>query len=242
MAKQGNTELTPHNSERELKHKSEYNAFVTWYSIPAQFRGLPSDKLVQLGIDEVHHELMKIKTQVQFAEKYKLNRDTLTDWKKRSHFDNDLKNQVDRAIFQKFYTRIVHAFSMKTIEHGDAQRFTAWMKMFAGHTEMVDVNINEEINVNGADVLEGQSIMDLVFARLKSSNRIKSQEQLDELESEIEDVSFVDLPSQNQYDFDKIQAEHSKKAKEPEPKKVDSDNVKSKLAESLKKLQSKKSK
>lgn len=237
-----NQGLTPTNPERELKKRNEYEAFVLWYSLPTNFRGLDDAQLKEMGVEEEHFDILKIKTQGEFAKKFRVGKDALTDWKKRSHFDKDIKNLVDKELFQKFYAKVMYAFTMQTIKYGDAQRFMTWMKMFAGHTEVVDVNINEEININGNSILEGQSIMDVVMARLKHSGRIENESQMKEIASEIEDVKYEELPSQNQYDFDSIASKQTPNAPERVEDNIDTDQVKNKLAESLKKLQQNKKK
>jgi len=224
----------PTNSEGVLRRQSEYNAFIVWYGTPSNYRGLESSKLTKLGLREEYHELMSIKTHSEFAAKYDVNRDTLTDWKKRTHFNSDLKTFVDRTIFQNFYSRVATSFTLKTIESGDAARMMAWMKMFAGHIEKVetDININDSVNVES--ILDGADIMDIVTAKLVKSGRI-SKDRLKEIASEVEDVNFEELPSQQQYDFTTM----SETTEKVEEIKVDED-IKSKLAKSLAKIKKRK--
>lgn len=83
--------------ERGLKYEKEFNMYVMWKVLPHYFKSPPPRKtghstyepqtsdefLDSLGVDdELLRELSTIKKQGDFAIKYDLSPDTLTDWNK----------------------------------------------------------------------------------------------------------------------------------------------------------------
>lgn len=91
------SEANPQNTTIKVQegvyNTAEFEAYVFWYSIPSMLLRPPSDRqgvrpttdqmLEALGIDDERvREFAGIKTQQQFAERFGLDRATLTNWNK----------------------------------------------------------------------------------------------------------------------------------------------------------------
>jgi len=76
--------MTPRESDFQPDKEREYRLFLVWLNMSTPMKTLGHDFLDQEGIHNPDiRELAGIKTQKQFAEKYGLSVDTLTDWKKQ---------------------------------------------------------------------------------------------------------------------------------------------------------------
>jgi hypothetical protein len=75
--------MTPKQSEFQPVKEEEYELFLIWRTMSRPMKELGIPYLDQLGInDEKIRELAGIRNQNEFAAKYNLSIDTLTDWKK----------------------------------------------------------------------------------------------------------------------------------------------------------------
>jgi hypothetical protein len=75
--------MTRTDADFEPDKEREYELFLVWRTMSRPMKELGTPYLDQLGInDEKIRELAGIKTQKEFAEKYKVDPDTLTRWKK----------------------------------------------------------------------------------------------------------------------------------------------------------------
>lgn len=83
----------PSHSEKDIRLVHIYETYCLWKSLPALFKYPPVDKAgsrpaprefaEQMGIDDENIlSLVDIKTQTQFAERFDVSPDTLTDWNK----------------------------------------------------------------------------------------------------------------------------------------------------------------
>ena len=73
-------------TEQDFKpdREREYQLFLIWQILPQEVRELGIAYLDQEGITDQHiRELAGIKTQKEFAQKYGLHQNTITEWKKR---------------------------------------------------------------------------------------------------------------------------------------------------------------
>jgi hypothetical protein len=115
MAKKKN----PRKSEKLVYKEQDFQSYILWKSLPDILYGKDEKTLEALGItDEVTKELLKIKTQVQFKEKYKLHADTLTDWNKKI-VENDLLINP-KEIFKKKVKNVLLSLYRNALINGNA--------------------------------------------------------------------------------------------------------------------------
>lgn len=113
----------------------EYRMFLIWKSLPPEFTKQGRSHLLKMGIDDEDIlELSDIKTKKEFAEKYRLSQETMTEWDK-----NPVPieyAEIDWRMWAKHLTRSVVTLLFEGIQSDkDAARITLWMKMVDGFTE-----------------------------------------------------------------------------------------------------------
>ncbi len=127
--KQSKKDIQKIDKRRNSRKEKEFKTFMLWNTLPAVFLGKPDNYLEQLGINnEEAKELMKIKNMSQFAEKYKVRRQTLFEWKKKITNEEMIDNSKD--FFKRLSKNIYASFYHATIKNGDAQRVRLWEEMF----------------------------------------------------------------------------------------------------------------
>jgi len=104
---------TPTKSEnRPVRKKADYNAFVKFYALPYVIR------VKEYGI----------KTEQQFAKENDLSQDTLTDWKKRPEFQNDVDIQLNKWGADKTPNVLVSLYN-KILSDGKAGEVKLWYQI-----------------------------------------------------------------------------------------------------------------
>ncbi len=79
-------------NQKEPYKSRLFDMYIHWKSIPAIYRGSPAELMEKIGIDDsTALELMGLKTQAEFAAKFKVDIGTLSDWNKRINSKNLLK-------------------------------------------------------------------------------------------------------------------------------------------------------
>lgn len=137
--------------------ETEFRLYVLWKNLP---REISQGMWEKLGVsDDEILKLAGIKSQRDFAARFDLSEDTLTDWNKairEGNIDKDLL-LLDWRYWAKQSTNAVVASLLRNIiKQGDAARFTAWMK----YVEQVD----DKSTVN----LQWDGLADLV----KNANKV----------------------------------------------------------------------
>ena len=112
------------------KKPKEFRLFFIWRTLPAVFFGKSDKELKKLGIvDPIVVDLLKIRTQKEFAKQFKVREATLTEWKDKIK-ENGLEE--DTFTFFKSLTKNVYAaFYNATIDNADAARVRLWLEEFA---------------------------------------------------------------------------------------------------------------
>lgn len=112
-----------------------FKLYRIWLSLPAQLRGRTSRELAALGItDEQIHELMVIKSQSEFAKRFKVARKTLYRWSQVPLSDDEVA--LDWRQWAKRLSRNVYwSLYEKAVEEGDAQRVKLWAQLVGDFPE-----------------------------------------------------------------------------------------------------------
>jgi K+ transporter len=95
-----------------LIKEQTYREFVAWFSLPAHERG-------------------EVKSQGDFAIKYKVNQATLSEWKKRK----DFKEQIDNVTLDWGFAKTPNVFAAlykRCVTYGMAQDVELWLAYFKG--------------------------------------------------------------------------------------------------------------
>lgn len=114
---------------------AEFKAYVIWKSLPAMLRGEGKATLNKFGIDdEISISMLEIKTQAEFAEKFKIKKGTCSEWNKILVDENLINKNIHR--WAKMITpNIVMALGKTAVKTGKAPEVLAWQKLIEGWEE-----------------------------------------------------------------------------------------------------------
>jgi len=110
----------PKQSEKDpiIIKKGDYKEFVRFYALPSIFR----------------KEQYEFKTEQDFAKHYKLSQDTLTDWKKRKGFSNDVDEQLKKWGADKT-PDVIAALFRTILTDGKAAEVKLWLQFIKNWKE-----------------------------------------------------------------------------------------------------------
>ena len=129
-----------------------FETYVFWKAMPAIFRGQSDKELQKMGIDgEVAREVLSIKTQTEFSQRYGINQASLTAWNHKLE-ESDEVGKLSRKFFQKLTTNILGALYKSAVKEGDSARVALWLKFFEGWIEKSETRSPELEKI--ADVLK----------------------------------------------------------------------------------------
>lgn len=148
------TKRFPKKSEPEVVFNpykgQEYRLFLIWRSLPMEIKKGGRPYLEAAGIDD--EDLLALsdcRTQSQFAEKFGLSIDTLTDWKRKAVPPE--YEAIDWRTWAKQLTTSVVALLFEGIQKDkDAPRIKLWLQAVDGYVEQSNINGNVSVEtLNG---------------------------------------------------------------------------------------------
>ena len=118
----------------------EYRLFLIWRSLPVTLRGISSEQAEERGIkDPEIMELIQLKTQGDFAERFQISMNTLTDWKNKPVPDEF--QMIDwRYWAREFTPEVVHHLLEGIREKKKADAIKLWFQTVDGFVEETAVN------------------------------------------------------------------------------------------------------
>lgn len=144
----------PKKSEPEVVFNpykgQEYRLFLIWRSLPMEIKKGGRPYLEAAGIDD--DDLLALsdcKTLGDFAEKFGVSRDTLTDWKQKAVPPE--YEAIDWRTWAKQLTTSVVALLFEGIQKDkDAPRIKLWLQAVDGYVEQSNINGNVSVEtLNG---------------------------------------------------------------------------------------------
>lgn len=116
-----------------IMRKREFELYVLWRSFPAGLRGQPEEMLQKLGLTEMDGwELLRIRTQSEFAAKYGLSLDTLTSWNVK--IEAYQLREKRKEWMRNLFSNVVMALYRKALSEADAPR----VRLFAELVEEIE--------------------------------------------------------------------------------------------------------
>ena len=111
---------------KALSKPDVFREFVLWMALPASLK----DK----------------GTQGDFAKKFKVSENTLSDWKQRNDFWDSVGEEWKKWGKQKT-TNVIAKFYNKIIREGMSQDFKLWFQFFLGWSEKIEQKIEGGIEI-----------------------------------------------------------------------------------------------
>lgn len=150
------------------KKEKEFKLYVLWKSLPPLLRNeleKKPDLWKQTGFGEnpIIEELLKIKTQGEFAIKFEVSPDTVSDWNK-TIMHRDLLGDY-RQWAKMLTSNLLMAMYHKGIKYGDPHRIELWLKSIHGWTEKQQVEVEA-----------GQSLADIIKNSLAAKRDAKRKQ------------------------------------------------------------------
>jgi len=135
---QKNKDGKPRNER--INKEQVFNVYVVWKSLPARWGSEGERGLDLLGItkDESVRGLLPIRTQTEFAGKFKVNKDTLTIWNKKIEDDKSLYDERKKW-GQKIMGNVIGAVYRKCLVEGDANRAKFLAQYFGEYIEKTEI-------------------------------------------------------------------------------------------------------
>ena len=114
---------------RSVYRQREYQTYLLWKSLPTYLRGKPEPILRKAGIDDEEIlELLQIKTQTAFAERFAIkDLGTLTDWNKRIEHEGLLLGIYIWT--RRLSPNVIFALYQRASTQGRAQDVKAWFEL-----------------------------------------------------------------------------------------------------------------
>lgn len=155
------TEIAPHKETAILppivpgireENQETFAKYVAWKTMPSLLRRPPKNKdgttpdmeefAASLGIDDPEQTaLLMIRTQSEFAEKYDIHPDTLTDWNAKVK-ERDLFADL-REFALPLHKNVMLSLYNKTIRGGLPEHYALWFKVFAQWSEKMQIDLTK---------------------------------------------------------------------------------------------------
>ncbi|MHA1660641.1 MAG: hypothetical protein ACTSUT_16140 [Promethearchaeota archaeon] len=121
--------------EKGVYKSAEFQAYIIWKSLPAVLRGQGLSTMNKFGVDdELSISLLEIKTQTEFAKRFKIKIGTCTEWNKILIDENLIYGSIKK--WAKMITpNIVMALGKTAMKTGKAPEVMAWLKLIEGWEE-----------------------------------------------------------------------------------------------------------
>lgn len=121
-----------------------YDIYKAWKTIPPLMRGQDSEVIKRLGIEEKEvAELMQIRSQTEFSEKYGVSQEALSDWNKLLLKDEDVIDT--KKWFKKLTRNVISSLYRKALIEGDAPRVKLWFQYMEDWKESLGVEHSGEM-------------------------------------------------------------------------------------------------
>ena len=119
--------------------KPEYETFVLWLSLPPLLRGQPEEKIKNLGVEnELVVELLKVKNQRAFAERFGVDESQVSRWKQTAELRGDLKAKR-KEWTQGLTGNVLLGLYRRTVDEGRAPEVKLWMQLIEEWVEASEV-------------------------------------------------------------------------------------------------------
>ncbi len=121
--------------EKGVYKSAEFQAYIIWKSLPAMLRGGNKAILEKFGIDdELSISILEIKTQTEFAKRFKIKIGTCTEWNKILIDENLMYGSIKKWA-KMIMPNVIMALGKTAMKTGKASEVIAWVKLVEGWEE-----------------------------------------------------------------------------------------------------------
>jgi len=125
--------------KERINKEQIFNVYLIWKSLPATWGREGERGLDLLGItDKSIRELLLIRTQTEFTQKFKVGIDCLTDWNKKIEDDESLYEERQRW-GKNIMGNIIGSVYRKCLVEGDANRAKFLAQYFGEYIEKTEI-------------------------------------------------------------------------------------------------------
>ena len=125
-----------------------FDLFAQWLALSPLLKQLNPMKLEKIGIDDPDElKLLSIRTQKAFAEEFKVDENTLTNWKKKEELWEAVARYMKKWGKSKTPS-VLAGFYRKAVSEGDAPRVKLWLQYFE------DLEEKSKVKFEGASLIE----------------------------------------------------------------------------------------
>lgn len=119
--------------------KREFELYNIWKNMPPLAKNQSDEVLISNGVPEFMIEVMRIKTQKEFASIYGLNEATLVDWNKKIE-----ENNIDQFSWAKHLSKnMLMALYRSGLKKGSADQIKAWFQIVEGWIPKTESKIED---------------------------------------------------------------------------------------------------
>jgi len=141
-------EKTKHQTKpikkRPVRKMQDFQTYVMWRSLPGILKGKSISEMNALGIDDpITVELLTLKNQTEFATKYKVAQETLSDWNKKIEEDNLIKDSIGFWL-KKLTPNVMISIYRQIMKQGNAAEVKLWLQFVEQWQESQQMNVHSQ--------------------------------------------------------------------------------------------------
>jgi len=122
--------------------EKEFNLYKIWRRLPTTIRGQKEKTLILLGFDKALVPLLQIRTQKDFAKKFKVAETTIVSW--NNHLEANPEKNEERFAWAKDLTKnLIFALYKNGLADGDASKVKLFLQYIENFEEKTGVKVED---------------------------------------------------------------------------------------------------
>jgi len=123
------------NRKKRVNRTQDFEAYLLWKTLPSFLKGAPEDKIRAFGFTDYElFGLFSLKTQGDFARRFKINKCTLSAWNNKIR-DEGLVSPIMMGWMKRLTPNVAAGFYSAVVKEGDAARVKLWLQWVEGWSE-----------------------------------------------------------------------------------------------------------
>lgn len=141
---------------KKEKGERDMKLYMAWKSMPESVKKMPTEKQKALGYNvnsAIFQKLISIKSDSDFCQAFRVNKNGPSRWKRRKEFWDQLDIYQKKQNVMRFQKDVDFSFTQATIENADAARVKLWKQLNEGWSEKTE-NLNVNVTLTPAQLVE----------------------------------------------------------------------------------------